>query len=70
MRRFWKCPDCGLIFPDGMKITIYTTYEAFFDSPVPGHTPIRLDCCPRCDCPGLEEYEPQTEEEADDLEAL
>lgn len=65
-----KCPQCGYIFPIWQAVTVFTTYEAHYGCPVPGHTPLRLDCCPKCDCEDLEEYLPETEEEADDLETL
>lgn len=70
MSHFRRCPECGRIFPKWRAVIEYTSYEAYFGAPTPGHHPLTVEHCPECGCDSLEEYQPETEEEADDLEAL
>lgn len=70
MTDFYRCPECGYIFPEHRAVVEYTSYEAYYSVPVPGHHSLTLYRCPKCDCEDLEEFHPETQEEADDLGSI
>ena len=62
-----RCMDCGLIFPAEDTRQIHTSWEAYYDAPVPGYSPLILNVCPRCDSEQIEEIQ-EDEEDGEEIQ--
>lgn len=62
----YHCDNCRNIFEE--PHVVHTSYEAYYDAPVGGYTPMNLYVCPRCGNEYIEEQDADEFDDFDDVE--